>query len=701
VWIHSPEGSKLDGRSVVGRWVGYDEESSGHRIYSADTRTVSIQRSVKFDSGDVKVYLPQIRSIEGELEKSSIEQSSKSSHQEIVDVDPLGDNFERLPNEEGRPKRIQQESAAIQRLHSGEGVMSNLPKERGQIPKGVQQVDLPRIEEVEEADVVEIAETEPNIVDAMIAAAVIGPEVDEVEPSYEEARRRSDWPEWKKAIDVELENLKAAGTWEVVERPENTNVVDSKWVFRLKKDAEGRVLKWKARLVARGFTQVYGVDYFETFAPVARLASIRTILAIAARNDWEIDMFDFHSAYLNGVLDDNEDIYMEQPPHHEIKERSRYVVKLKKSIYGLKQAGRKWYDSLCRSLAEIGFSRSMADPAVFYIRVGGDVVVLAIHVDDTTITGSTAKLVNEFKGRINEKFQITDLGSISWLLGLAIKRDRSMRTLYISQKSYIESIIRRFNLEDAKSLTIPIDPNTSLSKDQCPTTEEEQKTMKKVPYREAVGALNWVAVGSRPDISFVVGQLAQFMENPGKIHWEAVKRVLRYLKGTKDLKLIYGSTGDEGLLAFADADGANQEHRRAISGFVVLIDGGAVSWMSKKQELITLSTMEAEYVAATHAAKELLWLRRLLGEIFRPLKHPILLNCDNQSAIALTRSDGQFHARTKHIDIRWHFIKFCVDNDTIDISYCPTENMTADIFTKALSAQKVKKFTTALGLLPV
>src|SRR6202522_2421061 len=223
--------------------------------------------------------------------------------------------------------------------------------------------------------------------------------------------------------------------------------------FRLKKDAEGRVVKWKARLVARGFTQVYGVDYFETFAPVARLVSIRTILAIATRNNWEIDMFDFHSAYLNGVLDDDEIIYMEQPPHHEIKERSRYVVELKKSLYALKQARRKWYNSLCRSLAEIGFTKFVADPAVFHVQVRGDVVVIAIHIDDTPITGSTAKLVSEFKGRIDQKFKITDLGSISWLLGLSIERDRAARTLYIFQRSYIESIIRRFNLEEAKSLS--------------------------------------------------------------------------------------------------------------------------------------------------------------------------------------------------------------------------------------------------------
>lgn len=195
------------------------------------------------------------------------------------------------------------------------------------------------------------------------------------------------------------------------------------------------------------FDQVYGVDYFETFAPVARLSSLRTILAIAARNDWEIEMFDFHSAYLNGILDDGETIYMEQPPHHEVADRARYVVKLQKSLYGLKQAGRKWYESLCKLLIDIGFQRSLADPAVFFAHIGGHIVILFIHVDDSTITGS-----------------LTRLGSISWLLGLAIKRDRATRTLSISQKSYIETILRRFGLEDAKALSLPMDPNTHLIK---------------------------------------------------------------------------------------------------------------------------------------------------------------------------------------------------------------------------------------------
>src|SRR6202522_3182920 len=248
-------------------------------------------------------------------------------------------------------------------------------------------------------------------------------------------------------------------------------------------------------------------------------------------------------------------------------------------------------------------------------------------------------------------------------------------------------------------LPLPItNSNTHLVSDNCPTTIEGKQDMKGVPYRELIGALNWLAVGTRPDIAFVVGQ---FLENPGRVHWEAAKRVVRYLKGSKNLRLTYGGGKRRGIEVYSDADGASQDHRRAISGFAVLIDGGAVSWSSKKQELITLSTMEAEYVGATHAAKEITWFRHLIGEIYRPLAYPIVLYLDNQSAIMLATSEGQFHARTKHIDIYYHFIKYCIQNHSIDLIYCPTEEMIADIFTKPLPVIKAKYFTHDLGLIPV
>ena len=304
-------------------------------------------------------------------------------------VDLLGKSFEQPV--EGHPKCVEIESAAVKRLRTGEGVMSTKPSEVGQMPKGIQPGFIEEVDDDEELATM---------------AAMVDAELNEVEPLYEEAHMRSDWPEWRKAIDIELQNLQSAGTWDVVERPSNVNVVDSKWVFHLKKNAEGRVVKWKAHLVARGFTQVQDVDYFETFAPVARLASIRFILTVAAQNNWEINMFNFHSAYLNGVLSEGETIFMEQPPHHEMADHSHYVIKLCKSLYSLKQARRKWYDTLCEVLIDISFQRSAADPAVFFIHTGNDIAILFIYVDDMTMTGSSPSLIDKLEHQIGETFEI-------------------------------------------------------------------------------------------------------------------------------------------------------------------------------------------------------------------------------------------------------------------------------------------------------
>ena len=343
----------------------------------------------------------------------------------------------------------------------------------------------------------------------------------------------------------------------------------------------------------------------------------------------------------------------------------------------------------------------MADLAVFYIYIGSDMVILFIHVNDTTITGSSLNLIEEYEQQIANFFNITHLGPVSWLLGLAIVHNHSKQTLSVSQEAYINSIVRHFNLEDTRPQSSPIDANSCLLKDDCPTITEDQQEMKKIPYWEAIGALNWVAVGSQPDITFFVSQLAQFLENPGRVHWEAAKWVIRYLKTTKDLKLTYGGGERCGFEGFLDADGATQDHRHAISGFVILVDGGAVSWSSKKQELVTLSTMEAKYIGATHTAKELIWFRHLIAKIFRPLLDPTILHLDNQSAIALTNSKSQFHARSKRIDIQYHFVKFCIQDCSIVLLYCPTEDMIADILTKSLPLIKHKYFTHDLGLILV
>jgi len=361
----------------------------------------------------------------------------------------------------------------------------------------------------------------------------------------------------------------------------------------------------------------------------------------------------------------------------------------------LKQGALKWYLKLCSSLRELGLNRTHLDWGVFYVHIGHDILNLASHINNCTLTGSSHKLMGLFKDEIQARYKITDLGPISWVLGMKVIRDRITRTVSLSQESYIDGIITKYNFSNLKPVSIPMDPNIQLS---CthPKSVTDTAHMKNVPYREAVGSLMYLAVATHPDIAFAVSTVAQFSQDPGPEHWEAVKRIYRYLLGTKRLALTFGA-GKQGLEGFTDADGASQEHCHVISGYVYILDGGAVSWASKKQELVTLSTTEAEYVAATHAAKEGIWLCRLVKEVFCPLVHPTPLHLDSQSAIALTK-DGSYHAHTKHIDIRYHFIHFIVDNGSLRLLYCPTEDMVADTLTKALPSVKAKHFAASLGL---
>jgi Reverse transcriptase (RNA-dependent DNA polymerase) len=746
VWIHTDAGSKLDGRAVEGHWVGYDKDSThAHRIYWPSKNSISVERNIRFAPTSVTIHTPpevlgrpttagpappppplppalpptpastqpQLRDVA--LPPSDAEDEGEEETKDDEDVeeqlDPAlpgqyespaaptskGKTASKLRKSGGNPSYTQPTRASTRkgkpseyhrRLEAGEGTVDGL--EHGSNAEGAPATGRPKKSRAAAAVTDDLADFGA---DCAFAAAAIGDTQGDPR-TVSEARSRADWPLWQQAMDREMKTLEGAGTWETVPRPPGRNIVGSKWVYRVKRTADGAIDKYKARLVARGFTQVYGTDYFETYSPVAKMTSFRTILALAARHDWDVDSFDFDGAYLNGELGENEVIYMQNPPGYDSGEGS--VKYLKKSLYGLKQAGRKWYDTLKRSLADLGFRVSDADPGVFHTRVGEHPIIIAVHVDDCAITSSSGELLQDYKRKIDAQHSITDLGPIHWLLGIKITRDRSVRTLSLAQGSYIDTIIKRFNLGDAKPIPFPMSPGISFSTKDAPADKTEAMRMAKTPYREAIGSLMYACVATRPDISFAVSTLSQFLENPGEAHWEAAKRVFRYLAGTKGHTLTYGGERHE-LTGYTDADGASQDHRRAISGHAFLIDGGVISWSSRKQELVTLSTAEAEYVAATHAAKEGIWLRRLIGELFGTFSEPTIMHCDNQAALTLATTDN-FHARTKHIDIRYHFIRHTVNSGAIKLVYCPTDDMVADILTKALPAWKVKGHSAALGL---
>jgi hypothetical protein len=335
--------------------------------------------------------------------------------------------------------------------------------------------------------------------------------------------------------------------------------------------------KYKVCLVARGFTQIHGVNYHEMLAPVAKITSVCTILAITTQNNCEINAFDFHGAYLNGELDEGKDMYMEQPPEHETADRCIFILKLNKVLYGLKQGGCKWYNTLCCTLAKLGLKRAKTKYGVFYTHIRPDIILLAIHVNDCVLTGSKLALLTKFKQKISAIHKLTDMGPISWLLCIKVTCNRESRTLSLSQTSYIKSIVHHFNFNDLKPIFTPLDPTMQFSRNQCPQTIAEIMCKKNIPYCESIGSLMYAAIGTHPDITFMVSNLAQFQDNPGQVHWDAVKQIFCYLNGTKGLAPTYGGEGKKcGLQGFSDVDGASREHHHAITGFMFLVHGGTV-----------------------------------------------------------------------------------------------------------------------------
>lgn len=351
-------------------------------------------------------------------------------------------------------------------------------------------------------------------------------------------------------------------------------------------------------------------------------------------------------------------------------------------------------------MVDIGLTRSELDHAVFYRHLPPNhIAIISAHVDDLTIIAPDGKTLQLLSDKIDAHVQATPLEDLRWLLGMEITRNLGGHTISFSQRAYIDQILSRYGFDDIKPLAIPMDPYIQLSKDDCASTAEEVALMRYKPYRQVLGALMYAAVATRPDIAYAVSQLACYSENPGLQHWNQLRRVYAYLKGTRDLALTLGGEDKEPLVGYSDADGMTTEGRQAISGYAFLI-GGAVLWSSKHQDIVAQSTSEAEYVALAHAAKEALWLRSYLAEVWKMPSTPTTVYSDNQSAIALTKDD-HYHSQMKHIDIRYHFIRYHIEHKNLSVIYCPTEDMVADTLTKALPSMKAKHFASLLGLAKV
>jgi hypothetical protein len=493
-------------------------------------------------------------------------------------------------------------------------------------------------------------------------------------------------PDWVMAMQEELNNFKRNQVWNLVERP-NTNVIGTKWVFHNKQDENGVVTRNKARLVAQGFTQVEGLDFEETYAPVARLEAIRMLLAFAAHHDFKLYQMDVKRAFLNGPI--QELVYVKQPLGFKDSKFPNHVYKLQKALYGLKQAPRAWYECLKEFLLKQGFEIGKADPTLFTHKVGNDIFVCQIYVDDIIFGSTNHVYCDEFSRIMTKRFEMSMMGELKFFLGFQIKQMKE--GTFISQTKYTHDMLKKFDMVNAKPIKTPMPTNGHLD------LNVEGKAVDIKIYRSMIGSLLYLCA-SRPDIMLSVCMCARFQANPKECHLVVVKRILRYLVHTPNLGMWYPKGSKLNLLGYSDSDYAGcKVDRKNTSGTCQFLGRSLVSWSSKKQNCVALSTAKAEYVAVSACCAQLLWMRQTLHDFgCQFTKIPLL--CDNESAIKLANNLVS-HSRTKHIDIRHHFLRDHETKGDIKIRHVSTKKQLADIFTKPLNESRFCALQSELNIL--
>ncbi|KAJ3691578.1 hypothetical protein LUZ61_020742 [Rhynchospora tenuis] len=420
--------------------------------------------------------------------------------------------------------------------------------------------------------------------------------------TFEEAVQEK---KWQQAMNEEMNAIVKNDTWELATLPKNHKPIGVKWVYKKKLNAQGEVKRYKARLVAKGYKQKAGIDYEEVFAPVAIMETIRLLISLAAQNKWNIYQMDVKSAFLNGVLE--EEVYIEQPPGYIKEGKENKVLKLKKALYGLKQAPRAWNTRIDTYFKEHGFVQCPYEHALYVKVCDDDIMFVALYVDDMIFKGNNNKMIEKFKLEMSKEFEMTDLGLMSYFLGLEVKQDKS--GIFVSQEAYAKDVLKRFKIDYCNPVCTPVESRTKLSR------YDEGKAVDATQYRSLVGSLCYLMC-MRPDIAYGVGLVSRYMEDPKMSHWKAIKRIIRYVKGTLSHGLFYSYTDEFDLVGYTDSDWCRDiDDRKSTAGFVFYMGDTAFTWVLKKQPIVTLSTCEAEYVAASSCVCHAIWLRKLLKDM--------------------------------------------------------------------------------------
>ncbi|KAE8725434.1 Indole-3-acetic acid-amido synthetase GH3.17 [Hibiscus syriacus] len=654
--------SKFDKKAVRCIFVGYDSQRKGWKCCDPISGRCYTSRNMVFDEAsswwssekevlsDSREFGDKLQQKMGEhdvqLQTSSdeLEDPNDDDVEQRVTQNPWQTGVYQQPNEEGGPSETE-ESIPQSQLRRSTRIRRPNPK-------------YANTAIIEEA-------TEPE--------------------TFEEASKSS---EWMTDMKEEIDALQQNQTWDIVPKIKDVKPISCKWVYKIKRRPDGSIERYKARLVARGFSQQYGLDYDETFSPVAKLTTVRVLLALAANKDWNLWQMDVKNAFLHGELD--REIYMTQPMGFQSQDHPEYVCKLRKALYGLKQAPRAWYGKIAEFLTKSGYSVTPADSSLFVKANEGKLAIVLVYVDDLIITGDDEAEILQTKENLSVRFQMKELGQLKHFLGLEV--DRTHEGIFLCQQKYAKDLLKRFGMLECKSTSTPMEPNIKMCAHEGKDLEDA--TM----YRQLVGSLIYLTL-TRPDISYAVGVMSRYMQNPKKPHLEAVRRILRYVKNTIDYGLLYKKGEDCKLVGYCDADYAgDHDTRRSTTGYVFKLGSGTISWCSKRQPTVSLSTTEAEYRAAAMAAQESTWLIQLMNNLHQPVDYAIPLYYDNQSAIRLAENPV-FHARTKHVEVHFHFVREKVLQEEIEMGQIKTDEQIADLFTKSLSVGKFEHFRRQHGVI--
>lgn len=488
---------------------------------------------------------------------------------------------------------------------------------------------------------------------------------------------------WRNAMSDEYNAVTRHHTYDLVPPAPNQNVIDTKWIYTLKYLPNGYLDRYKACLVARGFNQQHGLDYAETFSPVIKSTTFRVVLEQAVRSNWGIRQLDVNNAFLQGTLTD--EVYVKQPLGFIDKDWPHHVCKLRKALYGLKQAPRAWYEELKRTLISAGFQNSVADTSLFIYHRGRDLVYVLVYVDDIVVTGSRPALITKVISTLADRFSIKDLGNFSYFLG--IEASRSSKGLHLMQCKYIIDLLTKTSMLSAK----PVAPHPRL------TLNSGSPLLNPTEYRMVVGSLQYLAF-TRPDIAYAVNKLSQFMHKPTEDHWQAVKRVLRYLAGTASHGIFIRSDSPLSLHAYSDADWAgNTDDYVSTNAYVIFLGTTPISWSAKKQKGVARSSTEAEYRAVANTASELRWICSLFTELGISLPATPVIYCDNVVATYLS-ANPVFHSRMKHVALDFHFVRDNVQSGAVRVSHASTKDQLADALTKPLPRVRFQDLFSKIGV---